>query len=291
MDQGDSRQRTALHIPAPQDAAPHNDSLRQAVVMAGAVLGLAGAFIGSGAAGGTPMPEVSGGALAADATLIAPGGPAFAIWTPIYAGLMAYAVWQLLPKQRTDARQRRLGYPLALSLLLNAAWILSVQFDLLALSVPIIAALLVVLVWVLRIMRETRPKNRVELGLVDVTMGLYLGWVCVATAANVAAVLVAAGFTGFGVSPDIWGVAVIVVAGLVGVGLAIYDRGRFAPSIALCWGLGWVASARLTGDLVSTPTAITAILAGVAVFAVTAVARLHARTGAAAAPRGSGVAA
>jgi len=287
MDQSDSRQRTALNNrgsqstappgTAPAGTAPHNDSLRQVVVVASAVLGLVGAFIGSGAAGGTPMPEVSGGALAADATLIAPGGPAFAIWTPIYAGLMAYAVWQLLPTQRTDARQRSLGYPIALSLLLNAAWILSVQFDLLALSVPIIAALLAVLVWVLRILRDTRPKNRVEAGLVDVTMGLYLGWVCVATAANVAAVLVATGFTGPGVSPDMWGVAVIAVAGLVGVFLAVYDRGRFAPSIALCWGLGWVASARLTGDLLSTPTAIAAIVAVVGVVAVTAVARFRAR--------------
>lgn len=262
----------------------HRDALRQGTVLASAVLGIVGAFIGSGAAGGTPMPEVSGGALAADATLIAPGGPAFAIWTPIYAGLLAYAVWQLFPAQKTDARQRRLGYPIALSLLLNAAWILSVQFDLLLLSVPVIVLLLVVLVWTMHGMLDTRAKNRLELVLVDATMGLYLGWVCVATAANVAAVLVAAGFTGFGLSPDAWAVGVIAVAGLVGVFLALYDRGRWAPTLALGWGLAWVAVARLGGEPVSVPAGIAAVVCVAAIIAATAVARMRERT--AAAPAG-----
>lgn len=258
----------------------HRDTLRQGTVLASAVLGLIGAFVGSGAAGGTPIPEVSGGALAADATLIAPAGPAFAIWTPIYVGLVAYAIWQLFPAQRTDARQRRLGLPIALSLLLNAAWILSVQFDLLVLSVPIIVLLLVVLVWTLRIMLDTRPKNRLELLLVDATMGLYLGWVCVATAANTAAVLVAAGFTGFGLSPDVWAVGVIAVAGLVGVLLALYDGGRWAPTMALCWGLAWVAVARLGGEPVSVAAGVSALVCVVAVVAATAFARVRAGSGA-----------
>jgi len=257
----------------------HRDALRQATVLASAVLGLLGAFIGSGAAGGTPMPEVSGGALAADATLIAPGGPAFAIWTPIYAGLLAYAVWQLLPSQKADARQRRLGYPIALSLLLNAAWILSVQFDLLSLSVPIIVLLLVVLVRTMRAMLDTRAKNTLELVLVDATMGLYLGWVCVATTANVAAVLVAAGFTGFGLSPDVWAVGVIAVAGLVGALLALYDGGRWAPTLALGWGLAWVAIARLDGEPLSVPAGITAVVCVVVIIAATAFARIRERFG------------
>ena len=98
-----------------------NDRLRQAVVLVSAVLALVGAFIGSGAAGGTPIAEASGGALSADATPVAPAGPAFAIWSVIYAGLIAYAIWQLLPAQTRAPRHRRLGYPIALSLILNAA--------------------------------------------------------------------------------------------------------------------------------------------------------------------------
>ncbi|MDJ0349818.1 tryptophan-rich sensory protein [Cryobacterium sp. PH29-G1] len=251
------------------------DRLRQVVVISSAAFAVVGSFVGSGAAGGTPIQNASGGALAADATLIAPGGSAFAIWTPIYLGLVGYAIWQALPAQKADARQRRLGYLIALSLVLNAFWILSVQFGLLALSVPVIVALLLVLVGFFRLVLRSRPRNLVETILVDGTMGLYLGWVTIATAANIAAVLVAYGFLGFGLSPDLWGVLVIVVAGLVGVGLAAYGRGRLAPSAALAWGLAWVAVARLAGDTLSVPTAIAAILAVVVVIASTVRERLH----------------
>lgn len=252
-----------------------NDVLRQGLVLVSALLAVAGAFIGSGAAGGIPISDAAGGALAADATAIAPGGPAFIIWTPIYLGLLAYALWQSLPAHRTDDRQRRLGYPIAASLLLNAAWILSIQFDALVLSIPIIAVLLIVLAVVFGTIIQTRASGPVEVLLVDGTIGLYLGWVCVATAANIAAGLNAAGFRGAEISSDIWAVAVVAFAGIIGVLLAVWGRGRFSPSAALCWGLGWIAVARLTGDLISTPTAVAAIVAIVVVVGATLVLRIR----------------
>jgi len=252
-----------------------SDPLRQTVVLASVILAVVGSFIGSGAAGGTPIQNASGGALAADATPIAPDGPAFGIWTAIYLGLIAYALWQLLPAQRTDDRQRVLGYPIAVSLVLNAAWILSIQFDLLWLSVPVIVLLLVVLIRAFQLTLRTRPKNLIETIVADGTVGLYLGWVAIATAANVTAVLVASGFEGFGLGADLWAVLVIAVAGLVGVVLAIYGHGRLAPAASLCWGLGWVAVARLAGTLLSTPTAIAAIVAVAAILIVTITVRVR----------------
>jgi len=252
------------------------DLIRQVVVLVSAILAIVGSFIGSGAAGGTPIAEAAGGALSADATPVAPDGPAFAIWSVIYAGLIAYAIWQFLPAQRTDERHRRLGYPIALSLLLNAAWILSVQFDLLWASVPIIVLLLIVLIRAFRLTLASRPKNLVETIVTDGTVGLYLGWVTIATAANVAAVLAAAGFDGWGFSADLWGAVVIAVAGAIGVGLALYGRGRFAPAASLCWGIAWVAVGRLTGDVISAPTAVVSVLAVAAVLLATVGARIRA---------------
>ncbi|MFP7761331.1 TspO/MBR family protein [Marisediminicola sp. LYQ85] len=255
----------------------HNDTLRQVIVVVSAVLAIIGGFVGSGAAGGQAVQVASGGALAADATPIAPGGPAFSIWSVIYLGLVAYAIWQALPGQRTIERHRRLGYWVAASLLLNAAWILSVQFDLLPLSVPVIALLLVVLVRAFFITLATRPENLVDTVVTDGTVGLYLGWVCVATAANIAAVLADAGFRGFGLGLDTWGVVIVAVAGAVGVALALRGRGRIAPTLSLSWGLSWVAVARLSGDLESTPTAVAAIVAVIAVVVATIVLRLRER--------------
>lgn len=250
------------------------DTARQIVVVVSAVLAIVGSFIGSGAAGGTPIQDAAGGALSASATLIAPAVPAFSIWSVIYLGLIAYAIWQLLPKQRADARQRRLGYPVAASLILNAAWILSVQFGLLVLSVPVIVALLAVLVWAFRTTLASRPTSLVESIVADGTIGLYLGWVCVATAANAAALLAAAGFRGFGIDPDVWAVAVIGIAGFIGVLLAIDGRGRIAPALSLSWGLAWLAVGRLIGEPHSAAAGVAAIVAVLAVLGSTVALRL-----------------
>ena len=251
------------------------DVARQIVVVISAVIAVVGSFIGSGAAGGTPIQDAAGGALAADATTIAPAGPAFSIWSVIYLGLIAYAVWQLLPRQRSDPRQRVLGYPIAVTLLLNAAWILSIQFGALALSVPIIVLLLVALIYTFFLTLRTRPKTVVEAIVADGTVGLYLGWVCVATAANITAFLVDAGFTGWAIPRDVWSVGVVAVAGAVGVLLAVRGRGRLAPAASLSWGLAWVAVARLTGDLHSTATGIAAIVAVVVVLVTTVAIRVR----------------
>ncbi|WP_382309932.1 TspO/MBR family protein [Herbiconiux sp. UC225_62] len=251
------------------------DRVRQVVVAASAVVAVIGSFVGSGAAGGTPIQDAAGGALSADATLIAPAGPAFSIWSVIYAGLLAYAVWQFLPRQTASARQRRLGYPIAVTLLLNAAWILSVQAGLLAVSavviVVLLAALLVTFVLVVRTRRSGQPW--VESIVVDGTVGLYLGWVCVATAANLTAGLMVAGFDGFGWSPDAWGVAIVIVAGLAGLALAVYDAGRLAPTASLAWGLVWVAVSRISGELVSPLVASVALVTAIAVVLVTVMIR------------------
>lgn len=251
------------------------DVIRQVVVAVSAVAAVLGGFFGSGAAGGTQITDAAGGVLQEDSTPIAPGGPAFSIWSVIYLGLLAYAVWQLLPRQRAADRQRRLGYLVAASMLLNAAWILSVQAGLLWLSVVVIIALLAVLVAAFLIAVDSRPSGVIEAVVADGTVGLYLGWVSVATIANIAAALTAARFDGFGISPDAWGIILAVAAGLVGCGFAIRGRGRLSPTAALCWGLAWVAVARLTGDLVSVPTAVGAISAVVVVLLVTVIARVR----------------
>jgi len=250
------------------------DVVRQVVVAASAVAAIVGSFIGSGAAGGTPIQDAAGGALSATSTPVAPDGPAFSIWSVIYFGLVAYAVWQLLPAQASAERHRRLGYWIAASLLLNAAWILSVQFDLLALSLPLIVALLAVLGWVFVLCLRYRPTGRVDAVITDATIGLYLGWVSIATAANAAAVLTAIGFTGFGLNPDLWAVLVIAVAAAVGVMTAIVGKGRIAPALSLAWGLAWIAVGRLTGGLHSAPAASAAIIAIVIVLGAAVALRL-----------------
>lgn len=247
-------------------------------VAVSAALMLVGATVGSGALGGTPIAEAAGGALATDATPVAPAGPAFAIWTVIYIGLVALAVWQLLPSVRRAPRLVRLRPWLVGSMLLNAAWILSVQLGWLAVSVVLIAALVAVLARIFVITTRTPPRSRLETLLVDGTTGLYLGWTVVATVANVAAYLAVLGFgsrTSAGVAgtSEVASVVVLLVAAGIGTGLAHVGRGRLSVSLAMVWGLAWIVVARTMGDLVSAPAAITAATAAGAITTVTVAAR------------------
>jgi hypothetical protein len=175
----------------------------RAVLAVGAAAMLVASAIGSGAFGGTPIDEAAGGALASDATPLAPAGPAFGIWSVVYTGLVALAVWQALPAQRSNARLAHLDLLILGSFLLNGAWILSIQAGWLAVSVVLIAALLAVLAAVFRSCVRSVPQGRVEATLLDGTMGLYLGWVAVATVANVTAWLASVGLgdTGAAATP------------------------------------------------------------------------------------------
>jgi hypothetical protein len=248
------------------------------VVVLSAVIAVVGAVVGSGFAGGTPIQDAAGGALRASATPIAPAGGAFSIWSVIYLGLVIYAIWQALPRQHSAERQRVIGYWVAASLILNAAWILSIQFDLLAASLPVIVVLLIVLIRTFLLCVGSRPTGWFEAVVVDGTIGLYLGWVCVATAANAAAVLAVAGFTS---APVAWAIAIVIAAGVIGILLAVRDNGRIAPMLSLAWGIAWIAIGRLTGAPHSAAIGTTAIISAAAVVIATVIVRLRQPRGAA----------
>ena len=233
-------------------------------VVVSAVVAVVVSFLGSGAWIGTPIAEAAGGALSATSTLVAPAGPAFSIWSVIYTGLVVYAVWQFLPGR--TARHDALRGPVIASMLLNPTWILAIQIGQVWLSVIVIVALLAVLVRVFVLMQQHRPEGVADAVITDGTMGIYLGWVCVATIANISAWLVSLGFTG---GATVWAVIVLAVAAGVGVFLAWYSSGALAPMLAIVWGLGWLAQGRFSGEVVDTTVGWAAVLAAVVVAITT----------------------
>ena len=251
------------------------DTVRSTVVAVSAVVAVVGGFLGSGAVVGTPIDQAAGGALSASATLVAPGGPAFSIWSVVYAGLVVLAAYQLLPGQRSDPRQRRAGWWVAASLLLNAAWILIAQAGSVVGALVAIAALLAVLVVACARLLPTAPSSALQGVVLDGVVGLYLGWVAIATVANAAGALVgAAGWSATGAAATAWAVLVLVVAAGVGVLLALTGRGRLAPAASLAWGLVWIAIARTTGAPVSAIVTVVAVLAALVVVAAAVVLRV-----------------
>ncbi|MTD14745.1 tryptophan-rich sensory protein [Nakamurella sp. YIM 132087] len=254
---------------------PRADLARLITVTVSEVLCLLGTMLGVGVFGGPAVAEAAGGALAADATLLAPATTAFSIWSVIYLGLAVYTVVQWLPSRRTSDRHRRVGWLVAASMLLNAGWLLVVRAGWLWVSVVVIAALVVVLGLLVRRLATSRAPGFVENILVDGTFGLYVGWVSVAVCANVTAALVADGVQVSGAGGAAWAIAVLAVAVVVGVALALRTRGNLGAGLAMAWGIGWLAVARASGEPASTATAVAAALAAVLVLAAAVVTRVR----------------
>lgn len=203
----------------PTDLSPadrtRSDQIRRVVVIAAEIFCVLGTLVGIGVLG-TSVSETAGGALSADATLLAPATTAFTIWTPIYPGLAGYTVWQFLPSTATHDRVRATGWLAAVSMVLNAVWLLVTQRGWVWLSVVIILALAVVLgLPIQRLCREP-ARSATEKVLVDTTFGLYLGWVAVATCANVTAAFVDSGVDLGSTANQVAAVVVVIVAAALG---------------------------------------------------------------------------
>jgi len=251
------------------------DRRRQLGVTLAEVLCIYGTLLGVGVIG-TRVEESSGGALAADATLLAPATPAFSIWSVIYLGLAAYTIWQWLPANATSPRARATGWLIAVSMLLNAGWLLVTQQGWIWASVVIIVALALTLGVILARLTAIPPAptgRTIQRVIVDGTMGLYLGWVAVATCANITAALVATDVELAAPGADI--VAVIVLAVAAGLGVLFARRlgGRYAVAAAMAWGLVWIAVGRAIDEPASRLVTIGAVTAAVIVVLGAAAAR------------------
>lgn len=250
-----------------------SDRQRQWLVTLGAAVMVFGTLYGFGLIG-TPVERTANGSLSAEATLLAPATRAFSIWSVIYVGLLAYVVWQWLPANTASPRARRIGWLSAVSMALNGAWLLVTQFDALWLSVVVILALAVTLGELVRRLGSSRHAGGLERVVLDVAFGLYLGWVSVATLANVTAALVASGFNPGGEAAELWAVGVLALGAALGVVLATRLGGRFSVAAAMAWGLAWIAVGRFLGQPASDLTGIAAAIAAAVVLAAAGLVQL-----------------
>jgi len=245
--------------------AATTDRLRQVTVTLAEVFCVVGTLYGVGVLG-TRVEESSGGALAADATRLAPAGPAFSIWSVIYAGLAAYTIYQWWPGQSTRPVHRRIGWWAAASMVLNAVWLLVTQQGWIWGSVLVIVSLAAVLGLLLRALGDVGTDGLSERVVVDGTFGLYLGWVAVATCANVTAALVASGVEPAPWLRDLAAVLVLVVVGGLGLVFARQLRARYAVAAAMAWGLAWIVIGRVGDEPQSMVTAVAAAVAALVVL-------------------------
>jgi benzodiazapine receptor len=207
-------------------------------------------------------------------TLVTPAGYVFSIWGVIYALLLAFVVFQALPSQREKPFLGRISVLFILSSVFNVVWLFLWHYDQIVLSVVLMFALLATLIAVYLRLGIGKTKVAVkERVFVHLPFSVYLGWITVASIANVASALVAVGWDGFGLASDVWAVLVIGVALLITLGV-IVTRRDVAYSLVLVWALVGIAVNQSAYQNIVLAAEISAVIILVALAVVLAVSKL-----------------
>ena len=180
-----------------------------------------------------------------------PAGYVFAIWFLIFVGWIVFAIFQFLPAQKENSRLRALGFWFALSGVFNAAWLFCWHYNLFGLSVLVMLALLgTLIVCYLKLDVGRAAVSSAEKWAVDVPISVYLGWISVATIANITSWLYSINWNGFGILPQVWAVIMLVVASLVGVLMAI-SRKDSGYLFVFVWAFAGIAVKQSAEPLVA----------------------------------------
>lgn len=164
--------------------------------------------------------------------LLSPADYTFMIWGVIYFLLAAFVIYQASKKQETLTQ--KCGWWFVFSCILNGVWMILWHYDRIGLSVICMALLLLSLIVLSFRLRDVR-SNVPERLIVQGGFGLYFGWVTVAMVLNVTSLLVKMAWNAFGLSPQVWAAAVLVLVAV----LTLYVLRRYrniAYALAVIWG-------------------------------------------------------
>jgi len=206
--------------------------------------------------------------------LFVPAGITFSIWSIIYIFLIIFMIYQImcLVKKQSDTNYiEKISGWFILASLANILWIIlwhyeHVSFSLLAMLLLLASLLMIYLR--LGIGLSIVPLK--EKLAVHTTFSIYLGWISVATIANVTAVLVKADVGELFLGQTTWTILVIAVATLLTI-LMLLRRKDVAYSLVIIWALLGIMIKRLNTYPtygVQTNIAITAAIAMVIIAIV-----------------------
>lgn len=243
-----------------------NDMLRQFAVIFTTVF----ALVMNGAANAIPFNgRTTGGISDSFNVLFVPAGYVFSIWGLIYLLLAAYTVYQALPAQRENSRLRATGWWVALSSVANGAWIYFWHYGFYVITLVVMLVLLAALLVIyLRLNIGKTAFSTVEKLAVSLPFSVYLGWITVATIANITALLSWLGYDGAPLTPLAWTVLLLAAGVAIGAVMAI-TRSDIGYLLVLVWAFAGIGVKWLTDPVLS--------VAGFAAAALVVLALIYSR--------------
>lgn len=205
--------------------------------------------------------------------LFAPAGVTFAIWGVIYLLLFLYSIYQFGIFQGKENLYKeglfkKIGILFSISSVLNAIWIFTWHYGILWLSVPIMIGILILLIMINDITKKAELSLK-EYIFIRFPFSIYLGWITVATIANITALLVKVGFNGFGISEVIWTIAIIII-GIVIALLTVLRNRDVAYGLVVIWAyIGiYIKHTSNTGWNSEYPIIIDTVVASILILAI-----------------------
>ena len=208
-------------------------------------------------------------------TLITPAGYVFAIWGIIYILLGVFLVYQALPSQKDKPFQKQVSVLFILTSVFNIVWLFFWQNELLPISVAVIIAFLATLIAIY--LRLNIGKSNVGLKeklCVHVPFSVYLGWVTIATIANISVTLVSVGWDGFGLSLQTWAILVLAVALILDLAV-VATRRDIAYSFVFIWALVGIGVNQAANPSIVLTSEIAVVIIAVVLVITVAFSRLR----------------
>lgn len=173
--------------------------------------------------------------------LFVPAGYVFSIWGLIYIGLIAFTVFQALNSQRENTLLDRIAPAYWIANMANNVWLFLWHWEYFPLTLVVMVTILTSLLALYNQFRKiASPLTKTEKWLVKVPFSIYLGWISVASIANISQVLFFLGWDGFGMSPVVWTVIMLAVAALLGILMLLREK-NFAYAAVLIWAFIGIA--------------------------------------------------
>jgi hypothetical protein len=168
-------------------------------------------------------------------TLITPAGYVFSIWGIIYVLLGIFVIFQALSSEKGKEYHKKISWLFVLSSIFNVAWLFLWQFEYLVFSVILMFLILASLIGIY--LRLNIGKSEVGLReklTIHIPFSTYLGWITIASIANVSVTLVSLNWDGFGINPETWATLIVIIALLISV-LVIATRKDVAYGLVIVW--------------------------------------------------------
>jgi len=237
------------------------DTRRSQIILS--IINLAG-FLGTvvvnGLATSLPINNKTTGELSDQyPNLFVPAGLTFSIWGLIYILLAIFTIYSVIIAIKKDAAGsfiNKIGLLFFLSCIANMAWIFAWHYEIVPLSLVIMLLLLGFLIAIyMRLGVGKKGPAKKEQYLVHLPFSVYLGWITIATIANITALLVDVNWNRFGLSEQFWAVAVIIVG--IAIALSVLLRRQ---DIYYCLVVEWALLGILIKRLASSIPAQSVII-------------------------------